>query len=246
MPGEAGEVTSPHEAVPQRSAEAWGYTQDDIPYYLTPTAGFYYDDRPPWDVPTPSNPSRFKTVDGLPPYDAPQKYSEAFRARLDGARRLFRGKAMFATYAEPTETVSEGWLNKINAGPIARAKPSSPEQYERQTSMQQRFAVRTNDAGVMRSTVDPTHPIKSRVQPQRSPVYSGEERHWDMYPKQQTADRERPFYYRTAGTGNQDWLEANETWDQEPLEREVPANPYIGAPEGQEQYGYTSEDNFYA
>jgi len=247
-PGHPDTVTPPHEAVPDRTPDRalWGYTGDDLNYYLQTVApGPFYDDRPDWTVPTTRNPSRFSTQK-QPPYNATGAAKNAFRGLQDGASRLFRGKRPRADYATPTETVSEGWLNKINAGPIARAKPSSTAQYERQTSMQQRFQTRTNDLGVMRGTVDPTSPIESRVVPQRSPVYSGNERHYDMYPFQQTAEREREFYYRTAGTGNQDWLEANETWDLEALERTTPPNPSIGQVDTQEQYGYTAEDNFYA
>lgn len=242
------EVTAPHEAVADRTPDRslWGYQADDLSYYLQSVAPTpQYDNRPDWTVETPRNPSRFSTQ-GMPAWTAPSYVRDAFRGTYGGARRLFRGKARYALYYEPTETVSEGWLNKINAGPIAIAKPSDPAQYERQTSMQQRFAVRTNDLGVMRGTVPPTSPIKSRIVPQRSPVYSGQERHYDMAPYQQTADREREFYYRTAGTGPQPWLEANETWDLEPMERVPPANPYIGQSETQAQYGYTGEDNFYA
>lgn len=241
-------VTPPAMAIPEAGSDRrlWGYTGDDLNYYLQSVAPSpFRDARPDWTVPPEDNPSRTGTL-GQPAWSAPGAVREAFRGTYNGARRLFRGKARYALYYEPTETVSEGWLNKINAGPIARAKPSDPAQYERQTSMQQRFAVRTNDLGVLRGTVDPTSPIESRVVPQRSPVYSGKQRHWDMFPKQQTPDREREFYYRTAGTGPQPWLEVNETYDIEPMEREVPDNPYIGESETQDQYGYTGEDNFYA
>jgi hypothetical protein len=248
-PGAADTVTPPSDAVADRTPDraTWGYTLDEADYYLQPSSPVVYDNRPGWDVPPEASPARM-TAQDQPPMNATGAAKNAFRAMFGGASRTFRGKRPRATYAVPTETVSEGWLNKINAGPIAKAKPSDPSQYEVQTSMQQRFQVRTNALGVLRGTVDPTSPIPSRVVPQRSPVYSGEERHYDMYPRQQTVVRERPFYYRTAGTGPQDWLEANETWDQNAIERQVPPNPYIGPPSAdpQLQYGYTEEDSFYA
>lgn len=249
-PGEgpgSNDHTPPYEAASQPEVNTWGYTNDEVNYYLLTSSGMDWANRPDWTVPTPDSPMRF-SAGKQPPWNANGAFNNAFRSAYGGARRLWRGKVPRATFTTPTETVSEGWLNKINAGPIAKAKPSDPSQYERQTSMQQRFAVRVNDAGVLRGTVVPTSPIASRVQPQRSPVYSQGQRLYDMYPVQQTADREREFYYRTAGTGPQDWLENNETYDIEPIEREVPANPYIGPPsdEPQADYGYTDEENFYA
>lgn len=247
MTPEPDPKTEPVQATTQADVNTWGYTRDDIPYYLLPSDGMIWANRPDWTVPTPSSPVRFSAGD-QPVWNATGAAKTAFRSMYGGARRIFRGKVPRATYAIPTETVSEGWLNKINAGPIAIAKPSDPAQYERQTSMQQRFAVRVNDLGVLRGTVVPTSPIKSRVVPQRSPVYSQGERNYDMYPRQHTADREREFYYRTAGTGPQPWMENNETYDIEAIEREVPANPYIGPPSDapQPDYGYTDEESFYA
>lgn len=241
------ENTAPYEATTQPEVNTWGYTRDDVNYYLTPEAGIRYGNRPDWTVPTPDSPLRFSAQDH-PGWNATGAAKNAFRSLYEGSYRTFRGKTPRADHPNPTETVSEGWLNKINAGPIAIAKPSDPAQYERQTSMQQRFAVRVNDAGVLRGTVVPTSGIPSRVQPQRSPAYSEGERLYDMFPQQQTVDNEREFYFRTAGTGNQDWLENNETYDIEAIEREVPANPYIGPPSDAPQsgYGYTDEENFYA
>jgi hypothetical protein len=146
----------------------------------------------------------------------------------------------------PSETVSEGWLNKPNEGPVAVAAPSSFEQYERQTSMQQRFKVQDNTRARERATDPARSEIPSRVVPQRSPVYSGEERHIDMFPYQQTPTKEREFYYRTAGTGYAEWMDVNEMWDQTAVERTPPADPYIGQQDTQMNYGYTVEDNFYA
>jgi hypothetical protein len=67
-----------------------------------------------------------------------------------------------------------------------------------------------------------------------------------MFPKQQTATRERGFYYRTAGTGYEQWMEPNQMYEVEALERTPPPDPYIGQQDIQMSYGYTQEDNFYA
>jgi len=67
-----------------------------------------------------------------------------------------------------------------------------------------------------------------------------------MLPKEQTATRRRDFYYRTAGTGIQEQMTPNETWDVEAIERTPPDDPYIGNQDTAITYGYTPEDNFYA
>jgi hypothetical protein len=239
MPGDVGDHTPPYEGVPD--AGGYAFTQHE-----NTVEGIYYDNRPAWDVPTEDSPVRVSTQ-GQPSYNASGSVKNTFRAMFEGAGRTFRGKRPRADYQIPTETVSEGWLNKPNFGPVAVAKPSDPVQYERQTSMQQRFAARSNELSQLRGTDALRHMINSRIQPQRSPVYSGEERHYDMFPVQQSPDTRREFYYRTAGTGNQQWLESNQMWDINAVERTPPPDPYIGTPDQQvEQFGYTTEDYFYA
>lgn len=237
-PGAPETITPPYEA----SSDTHDYEYTDLENEVE---GIYYDNRPAWDVLAPDNPSRYSTGQ-QPPLNATGGYKNLFRSVFEGAGRTFRGKRPRADYMIPSETVNEGWLNKPNEGLVAVAEPSSFEQYERQTSMQQRFKVQDNSRAVERNTDPAREPIPSRVQRQRSPVYSGELRHWDMFPKQQTATRERGFYYRTAGTGYEQWMEANETYDVEALERTPPADPYIGTQDEQLNYGYTPEDNFYA
>jgi hypothetical protein len=124
-------------------------------------------------------------------------------------------------------------------------------QYERQTSMQQRYAVRNNNLAVKRGTDEPRTDIGSRTAGQKLKTYSGEipgsNRHYDMFPYQ--ADQiPRPFHYRTAGTGYQQWMEANQWWQVQPVRRTPPPDPSMGIPEtGEDQnFGYTAEDNFYA
>jgi hypothetical protein len=206
--------------------------------------GIYYDDRQGWDVASEDRIARYST-DQHPPYNAPGRVNNWFRSLNEGAHRLFRGAAS-NDYMPPSETVSEGWLNKPDNGEVARAKPSDPEQYERQTSMQQRFATRNNQLSLERATDEPRHPIGSRVMRQRIPVYSGERRHTDMFPYQQTPEREREFYYRTAGTGVQEWMQANQKLEVSAVERTPPPDPYIGQQDTQMQFGYTQEDYFYA
>jgi hypothetical protein len=237
-PGAPETITPPYEAY----GDTRHYDFTELP---NDAYGIFYDDRPPWDVSTPDNPSRYATGQH-PPLGSTGSYKNQFRSIFEGAGRLFRGKRPRADYMIPSETVNEGWLNKPNEGPVAVADPSSWEQYERQTSMQQRFKTQDNSRAVERGTDPVREPIPSRVVRQRSPVYSGEKRHVDMFPYQQTPERERRFYYRTAGTGYQQWMQSNEMYDIEALERTPPADPYIGQADTQVQYGYTPEDNFYA
>lgn len=238
------DLTPPHEAVPQRGIPGyeWGYQPEDSLYTT-----LEIDDRPSWDVLPEDSPTRFK-ANQLPPLNATGAAKERFRGLWGGAFQTWRANLPRGNYQIPNETVSEGWENKPNYGPVAVAKPSDPHQYEMQTSMEQRFQVRDNNASQKRGTDAARSAIASRVQPQRSPIYSTGERLYDMFPRQHHPDTEREFYYRTAGTGIPGWMEDNQMWDIGAVERTPPPDPYIGTPDtsSQLQFGYTTEDYFYA
>lgn len=243
MPQELHDVTPPHEGTSSSTSSDYSFSytgEGSIRTTLHP------DERVPWDVETPDSPARFSSQ-GQPPYNASGAAKSRFRDTMGGAFTFWRGKLPRANYAVPTETVSEGWKNKPKGSP-ADAKPSDPAQYEIQTSMVQRYRTRNNAHAVGRGADEPRAGIMSRVIGQRVKVYSGGERHYDMYPKQQTPDTERVFYYRTAGTGMPGWMETNEQWDMQAIERTAPPDPYIGTPDTSDQlvFGYTPEDYFYA
>lgn len=145
----------------------------------------------------------------------------------------------------PTETVNEGWLNKVTSF-VADASPSDPSQYEVQTSMRQRYETRTNVRAQARATDDPRSNIASRVMAMVEKVYSTGERCYDMFPYQ-IDQIERPFRYRSAGVGPAEWLETNEYSAVTPVQRTPPPDPAMGVPEVQEPegYGYTGEDSMY-
>jgi hypothetical protein len=146
----------------------------------------------------------------------------------------------------PTETVSEGWLNKPTGEP-ADSEPSADAQIFIQTSERQRYETRANTAAVSRATDDARSSIASRVVGQKLKVYSGGERHYDMYPFQQD-DIIRPFYYRTAGTGPEHYLDSNEMYVATAMQRTPPPDAGVGEPEVDETlgtYGYTNEDEGY-
>lgn len=238
-----GTVTPPFEGVSQDliPEEFWGYTAEDFQ-----GAGYFVrDDRPGWDVAPEDNPSRYST-NGQPSWNATGASKTRFRAIMNGAYSKFRGKLPRATYEVPDETVSEGWVNKAVGPRPANAVVSDPSQYEIQTSMTQRYRARNNDHAVERGTDPVRSHINSRVSNPIVKVYSQGDRDYDMFPRQQTADYERPFYYRTAGTGVQGEMTANAMWDQDAIERTPPADPYIGPQDTSLVYGYTPEDNFYA
>lgn len=238
-----GTVTPPFEGVAQDLVpeEFWGYTAEDFQ-----GAGYFVrDDRPGWDVAPEDSVNRQSTEDH-PSWNATGANKTRFRSVMDGAFSKFRGKLPRATYQVPDETVSEGWINKATGPRPANAVVSDPSQYEMQTSMTQRYRARNNDHSVLRGTDMARSHINSRVSNPIVKVYSQGDRDYDMFPRQQHATYERPFYYRSAGTGVQGEMTANAMWDQDAIERTPPADPYIGPQDTSLVYGYTPEDNFYA
>jgi hypothetical protein len=114
--------------------------------------------------------------------------------------------------------------------------------------MVQRYRDRNNDHAVSRGTDHPRFAISSRVTGQKLKFFSGEERHYDMFPFQQE-EIHRPFWYRTAGTGWPWQMRANELDQRVPIQRTPPSDPALGAQEtslATTDYGYTGEDGFYA
>jgi hypothetical protein len=146
----------------------------------------------------------------------------------------------------PTETVTEGWEHK-NAGEVLTAETSSPGQYERQTSMQQVNppAGRNNAAAVLRGTDDARNNIMTRLVGMKEKPWSEGERLYDMFPFQQDLML-RPFSYRNAGVGRENWLTANEFNTMDPLQRDPPAIPDTGPHESagnaSPDFGYAPED----
>lgn len=241
-----GDITPPYASVPQTllgTEQDWGYVTDDgagSEFYVN-------DDRPRLGDETAWEDVRADTGD-QPPYNATGAAKTRFRAMFGGAFSTWRGKLPRANYMIPSETVSEGWINKPQGRP-ANSKPSDPSQYEIQTSMSQRYRARNNDLAVLRNTDAPRSHINSRVTGQHLKVYSEGERNYDMFPKQQSSGDPqywREFAYRTAGVGIEDQMLPNAQWEINAVERTPPSDPYIGTPDYQMEFGYTPEDQFYA
>ena len=214
----------------------WGVDEADAQPYPYDAVSFIKDDRPDWTETTP----QFRGTARYPSWNAPGMVKARFRAMWDGAR----DKDYKHGNQIPNETVSEGWLNKPTGQP-ANAVPSDTSQYEIQTSMTQRYKVRSNTAAVARGTDVARSQISSRVVGQKLKVYSGEERHYDMAPYQQDQIL-RPFWYRTAGTGRQYEMKSNAVQFVSPIQRTPPPDPSLGVTDTSLDYGYTTEDGFYA
>jgi len=228
-----GDVAPPSKSVPEDliATDLWGYQVDTN----TRNTEVDYDAHPEWN----QQPEQYRgDADDHPAWNASQSVNENFRSVHGGAHRY--DQKNFDSI--PSETVTEGWRNKPKGQP-ANAKPSDPSQYEIQTSMRQREETRNNDHAVARATDQPRSSILSRIIGQKLKIYSGERRHYDMFPRQQTPII-RPFSYRTAGTGRRGEMLPNEMFDQYPLQRVPPQDPYIGEPETSLDagYGYTPED----
>jgi hypothetical protein len=219
--------------------EMYGYTMEDIGttnyYGMTPAVG------------TTPNMLRDSNKFGHPNWgDIPEDPSvTAFRTEPEMDKALW---SQYDLNSFPTETVSEGWLNK-ETGKVNPAEVSDPVQYERQTSMQQVNPPegRNNSAAQVRATDDPRASILTRLTGMKIKPWSQGQRNADMFPYQQDLML-RPFWYRTAGTDNPAKMGPNEMTVVLPVQRDVPPDPYLGPEETaveSNNYGYTPDDFSY-
>jgi hypothetical protein len=215
----------------------------------------FLDDRPAWDTPVQSQKLR-RDASTMTPWN---KTGEKLRSMREGSHRFrvnprapqvgqgdgYQPISAEPSNSNPTETVSEGWINKGTSF-VPDANPSADSQYVIQTSMVQRYRSRDNQRAQARATDDPRSTIDSRVMAMVEKVYSTGERLYDMFPYQ-IDQIERPFRYRTAGVGPAEWMVANEYSAITPVQRTPPADPAMGVPEVSEpnDYGYSSEDVMY-
>jgi hypothetical protein len=215
----------------------------------------YMDDRPAWGNDAPNQQIR-RDASTMTPWNwsgvrmrAIREGSHRYRLsprtdNVPGQGDGYQPISAEPSNSNPTETVSEGWLNKVTSF-TAYAVPSDPSQYEVQTSMRQRFGTRDNSRAQMRGTDYPRAKIASRVEAMVEKVYSQGERLYDMFPFQ-IDQIDRPFRYRTAGVGPADWMETNDYNALTPVQRVPPPDPAMGVPEvTPDDYGYTGEDTMY-
>lgn len=239
-----GRIPGPDSPTPELSdvpsqvetAFEYGYTMDDIAT-LTP------DGLPPaWGTET----DQIRNNAGI--YPEWREDANQFRETNHASPELWSGHIL---QSFPTESVTEGWKNK-ESGAVADARTSDPSQYERQTSMQQVNPPegRNNAAAVTRATDDPRFNILTRLTGQKQKPWSQGQRNADMFPYQQDLII-RPFWYRIGATGDPGYLDANEMYVSDPIQRDVPPDPDMGPEETnvytlEENDGYTAEDLTYA
>lgn len=146
------------------------------------------------------------------------------------------------TDAAKTESVSEGWRNKVHDPSPLIPNTSDPSQYEMQTSMTQLHKVRAGSQASGRAS-EHIQPIASRAPGPRIKVWSDSfARRWDMTPREQGSTI-RPFWNRRAGTGYAEWMAPNEMYVSEPLQRTPPNDPFAGQTiPSADSFGYVSED----
>lgn len=244
QPGPTSDVT-PHTDVPESLTDGgdeinYGYTMEDI------GTNTYMGMTPEWGET--SNELRHRNDFNHPNWDeiSTDPSVTDFRRRPEVAPNLWSGTRLDSF---PTETVSEGWLNKTT-GQINDAEVSDPTQYERQTSMQQVNppAGRNNGSAQARGTDDARFNILTRLTGMKIKPWSQGHRNEDMFPYQQDT-MIRPFWYRTAGTDDPNKMAPNEMYVNAPIQRSVPADPYLGPlstelPDSGD-YGWTPDDMTY-
>jgi hypothetical protein len=213
----------------------------------------YMGSRPSWDVPAQQDLLR-SNADTMAPWGTPglkvmsmvragsHRFRRNYKLDLPGQGDGYQPISAEPVNSNPTETVSEGWINKGTSF-VADSNPSADEQIFVQTSMRQRYGKRDNRRAQMRGTDDERSQISSRVMAMVEKVYSEGERLYDMFPYQQDEIR-RPFRNRTAGVGPAEWMLANEYGVITPVIRTPPPDPAMGVNEVQypDEFGYTQED----
>jgi hypothetical protein len=216
----------------------------------------YMDSRPAWNVPAEQDTLR-SNADTMAPWGTAglkvmgmvragsHRFRRDYKLTLPGQGDGYQPISAEPANQNPTETVSEGWINKGTSF-VADANPSADEQIFVQTSMRQRYQTSTNRRAQMRGTDEDRTGIPSRVMAMVEKVYSTGERCYDMFPYQQDEIR-RPFRNRTAGVGPSEWLQTNAYGAITPVIRTPPPDPAQGVNEVQypDEYGYTSEDTMF-
>lgn len=240
---DGSDLLVPSELTEGFNADDFGYQPEDGSYYTWYPAEAGHetgmDDRPPWQgagQPRQSMPDDYPSpgyhVNGLPG-------GEHIRSIEKGAI------ASNTPNQVPSHDVAEGWQNKRHGEVIEPGSGiSDPVQYVMQTSMQQLRRTRAGSQSSGTASLQDA-PIETRVPGQKLKIYSGGQRHYDMFPKQQGLII-RPFWSRTAGTDDPAKMDPNAMYVSDPLSRSAPVDPYQGptvpSSETAATYGYTSED----
>jgi hypothetical protein len=228
----------------------WGAPDDDPSYadsYID--NGLYSEPEEPDTWPNLGEPTGIDMgiPSDYPAWNESGEYIRSQQSSTNGPRKTTMVSEL------PTETVSEGWINKgvtghLEASPENDAEISDPSQYIVQTSMVQRkygmqqLRMRSGPAG---QVDEPRSEIAPRMAGPKIKNYSGGLRHYDMFPRQ-IDDIPRPFYFRTGGVGPGTYMLSNAQRLRTPLQRTPPPDPSQGVVDtsldDNSEFGYTSED----
>jgi hypothetical protein len=246
----------------------WGYQQDDLAgldAFADPELAIMGYAQEPDSHPNWGENNGFQFRDQIPadqsrPWQAPPAQrrwlrSQKYAGNMRGAATDAGPQPTYQNSNElPTETVSEGWINKGVTGgllesPENAAEPAPTHQAFIQTSMVQRHRQLNNDRALARGTDEPRESIASRIVGMKVKTYSGEDpdsdRAYDMFPYQAEAIP-RPFKYRTFGGGPQGYNLNNEQYLRTALQRTPPPDAGLGIPDTeidtQSDNGYTADD----
>lgn len=247
--GGDGRNTAPGAVIPGSNSDILDYSIDDDDYTYGGSVSPEDDpssiwgagtdtgtsDRPAWG--DDASAERVATTDRWPAwgrYKAGRPGGNAVRSYNHGMTEHKESKVV-PTYE--TATASD-WDNKAK-GETLDAQTSDQSQYEMQTSMTQRNKVR-DGSQTERANADRS-PIESRTVGMKIKTWAGGMRHRDMEPRSQDVIL-RPFYNRTAGTGDPARMRVNELYVSSPVQRTAPALPDPGQPVETGAYGYTLED----
>lgn len=246
----------------------WGYQQDDLAgldAFANPDIALHGYAEEPDQHANWGEEAGFSYRDSIPanqsrPWQAPAAQRRWLRSQKYAG--TYRGAAPDAgpqpTYQNsnelPTETVSEGWINKGVTGGLLDShendsEPAPTHQAFIQTSMVQRHRMLNNDRATLRGTDDARESIPSRIVGMKIKTYSGEDvdspRHYDMTPYEANPIP-RPFQYRTFGAGPQGYALENEQYERTALQRTPAPDAGLGEPDSQldaqTDGGYTSDD----
>lgn len=230
----------------QYAGETYRY-QDERPRFDQTTPSFRGDtnspamgETTPWGVYFDANP------DGDFPRPGPTGGTQVWLDVSHGERRE-RQHAI----AVPTQPVTGGWLSKVR-GAQAQAESQDPTQpgfvftINNSTVQGPGLKSSTNDRAVARGTDAPRSAITSRTAGMVEKVYGrsfgmgGGSGTPDMQPFQ-TSGYRRPWFMRTAAAPPYEDHQYNEMEGRIPINRTMPADPYLGDPEADG----TGEDTAY-
>lgn len=231
-----GRVLAPGEApygLPANSpliGDQYGYTIED----LAATGDFaFMKEHPAWDEDAKRGQS------DLPSWG--HKGGVPSGTRLRSKKRGMNPREITGQQS-PSETVSEGWTNKVH-GAVLDSLGSDTSQLYVQTSDVQKNEILVNSAATIRGTDADRTGIPTRLTGMKVKNFSMGERMEDMTPWTQDLYW-RAFTVRTAGTADPGQMDVNEMYVSQPMTRDVPADVEQGPNETDGNYGYADGDYY--